>query len=126
MSQQAEALEKLRLDAMSKFVQEYGHSLVPVTHTETINGSEIKLGQWVSYLRTRYRNGQLNSDRVATMESFPGWQWGPLRPGPKPDRSRNAEILEMRSAGKSLQEIGSAFGLSRQRIHQILKAANNE
>lgn len=36
-----------------------------------------------------------------------------------PERERN--IVTMRTSGASLSQIGSQFGLSRQRIHQILK-----
>lgn len=93
---------------------------MPAKHVESIDGEDFGLGAWVSYVRTRYRNQSLRSDRVATLEAYSGWQWGPLRPGPKPDETRDSEIRKMRNNGKSLQEIGDAFGLSRQRIHQIV------
>ena len=109
-----------RLYALDSFVAREGTALVPANYVESVNGSEINLGSWVSYLRTRYKKGSLSAKRIATLESYPGWEWGPLRPGPKPDDIRDAEIRQMRNNGKSLQEIGTEFGLSRQRIHQIV------
>lgn len=106
--------------ALDSFVAREGHALVPAKHVEVIDGREFGLGSWVSYVRTRYRNDALVPKRVDTMESYPGWQWGPLRPGPKPDSSRDEAIRDMRQRGMSLQEIGNEFELSRQRIHQIV------
>jgi len=109
-----------RLAALSAYTDREGTALVPAKHVETVNGQECELGSWVSYVRTRYRNNVLPADRVAQLEAYPGWQWGPLRPGPKPDVARDAEIRRLRAENKSLQEIGTAYGLSRQRIHQIV------
>lgn len=36
-------------------------------------------------------------------------------------RNRNREIVELRTSGKSLEEIGSKFGVSRERVRQILQ-----
>lgn len=109
-----------RLEALDAFVEREGHALVPANYIETSNGSDISLGSWVSYLRTRHKKGALSPERVAKLEAYPGWEWGPLRPGPKPNTSRDEEIRRMRADNKSLQEIGTEFNLSRQRIHQIV------
>jgi len=109
-----------RQAALDAFTAREGHALVPANHVETYGGEEINLGSWVSYLRTRYRQGQLAQDRIANLEAYSGWQWGPLRPGPKSDTVRDNHIKQMRSNGMSLREIGQEFGLSRQRIHQIV------
>ena len=119
MNQHATIWDK-KLSALDAFVDREGHALVPAKHVEKIDGEEHELGSWVSYVRTRYRNDALPIDRVSSLESHNGWEWGPLRPGPKPDDKRDGEIKKMRTAGKSLQEIGTTFGLSRQRIHQIV------
>jgi RNA polymerase sigma factor (sigma-70 family) len=37
---------------------------------------------------------------------------------------RRKEMLEMRSQGKTLEEIGNKFGISRERVRQIIKKAN--
>lgn len=115
-----EAIWNERLTALNSYVTREGTSLVPAKHVEIVDNKEYGLGSWVSYVRTRYRNNALPADRVAQLEAYPGWQWGPLRPGPKPDIARDAEIKRMRAENKSLQEIGTVYGLSRQRIHQIV------
>lgn len=105
-----------RIEALDTYVDREGDALVPANHVE----GTINLGSWVSYLRTRYRQGQLNDGRVSELEDYPGWEWGPLRPGPKSDVARDTQIKKMRAEGKSLREIGQVFGLSRQRVHQIV------
>jgi DNA-binding NarL/FixJ family response regulator len=94
--------------------------LVPVNHVEMLRGAEVKLGAWVSYLRNRFRRKKLDPSLVGRLESLNGWTWGPLPPGPKASAERDREIMECRRQGMSLQEIGDMFGLSRQRVHQIV------
>jgi hypothetical protein len=105
-----------RLEALLAYTDREGNALVPSNHIER----GIKLGGWVSYLRTRYKSGLLSASRVEQLESVPGWEWGPLRPGPKSDESRDEQIRQMREAGMSMAAIGEEFRISRQRIHQIL------
>ncbi len=110
------------LDALTQFTSREGHARVPTGHIETLpNGAAINLGAWVGYVRQRKRAGLLSPDRVASLDTIPGWLWGPLRPGPVTDEQRNRRIAQMRSAGLSLQKIGDEFGLSRQRVHQIVR-----
>jgi hypothetical protein len=115
------------LEALHTYLAREGHSRVPATHTETITRSgtheTVALGTWVSYARQRYRAGKLSPARIADLTGLPGWEWGPLRPGPSADELRNAEIMAMRQNKASLREIGDAFGLSRQRVHQIVGRA---
>ena len=65
------------LTALTSFVAREGHARVPVSHTE---GDE-KLGTWCSSRRAGYAKGQLDPERIAQLESFPGWVWR-LRPDP--------------------------------------------
>lgn len=95
---------------------------MPAAHIETLNGQEVPLGAWVGYTRQRFRRGCLAESRIAALSNLPGWQWGPLSPGPAADPERDREILELRSQGISLQKIADKFNLSRQRVHQIVKA----
>lgn len=112
------------LTALDAYVQRTGHARVPASHVETIeDGTRINLGTWVGYVRQRERAGLLSAERASTLTSFPGWEWGPLSPGPSPDVARNTEILTLRSQGVSLQRIGDQFGLSRQRVHQIVRSS---
>ena len=39
---------------------------------------------------------------------------------------RRAEMVELRERGLSLSLIGECFGISRQRVHEILKAAKRD
>jgi hypothetical protein len=108
------------LAALDAFCAREGHARVPISHVEHTPAGTVSLGAWVSYVRSRYRAGLLAEHRVARLDAVPGWQWGPLRPGPLTDEVRNARIRSMRAAGMSLQRIGDEFGLSRQRIHQVV------
>jgi hypothetical protein len=110
------------IEALNAYVEENGHARVPVGHNQPLPQYEttVTLGLWVSYNRQRYRTGRLSVEKANQLASVPGWEWGPLRPGPRSDETRNTEIISMRSQGISLQKIGDTFGLSRQRIHQIV------
>lgn len=112
----------LYLEALQQYVNRTGHARVPSSHTETFgDGTTVNLGAWVGYVRQRQRAGLLSPERVETLSNVPGWEWGPLRPGPQADTVRNNEIMSLRSQGISLQRIGDQFGLSRQRVHQIVR-----
>jgi len=111
------------LTALEAFSTREGHARVPASHVERLDdGAVVNLGAWVGYIRQRKRAGLLPQTRVDAISAVPGWEWGPLRPGPTADAARNKEILTLRSQGVSLQRIGDQFGLSRQRVHQIVAA----
>ena len=57
----------------------------------------------------------------AQLETFPSWTWGPCKPGPLGDAERDGAMLLAREQGRSLQSIADEYGLSRQRVHQILE-----
>lgn len=110
------------LEALNQFISREGHARVPAAHSEVLAGKEVPLGAWVGYTRQRYRRGCLADSRVSALAGLPGWAWGPLPPGPAADPVRDQEILQLRSQGISLQKIADKFNLSRQRVHQIVKA----
>lgn len=111
------------LTALRNYTTRTGNARVPASHIETLDdGTSVTLGAWVGYVRQRYRAGLLSVERATQLADIPGWEWGPLRPGPMADHQRNAEIMTLRSQGVSLQKIGDQFGLSRQRVHQIVRA----
>lgn len=93
-------------------------------HVELIDGKEIAIGAWVGYIRQRQKKGLLSAEKATTLAGLPGWEWGPLKPGPASDSGRNSEILRMRSQGMTLRQIADSYDLSRQRVHQIVKKAN--
>jgi DNA-binding NarL/FixJ family response regulator len=107
--------------ALTQYIEREGNSQIPAAHVEKIQENHISLGAWVGYIRQRYRKNQLSEDRVKKIQEIPNWQWGPFKPGPATDISRNSEIHQMRAAGKSLREIADVFDLSRQRVHQIIR-----
>ncbi len=98
-----------------------GHALVPASAKVEVDGVVVSLGSWVSYLRMKYRGGKLAQDRQAQLEQFPRWSWGPCKPGPTGDAQRDEAMLDARNTGRSLQSIADEYGLSRQRVHQILR-----
>jgi hypothetical protein len=108
--------------ALQQYVTRTGTARVPSNHTETIDGgATVALGSWVGYVRQRQRAGLLPNNRIEALNQIPGWFWEALRPGPPTDTARDSEIIALRQQGVSLQEIGDRFGLSRQRVHQIVK-----
>jgi len=112
------------ISALRQFSSRNGNCRVPAVHIEIVGGMEIALGAWVGYVRQRKRKNQLSEQRIVALEKVPGWEWGPLRPGPATDIPRNVKIHELRAAGASLSQIADEFDLSRQRIHQIVKRTN--
>jgi DNA-binding NarL/FixJ family response regulator len=112
------------ISALHQFSGREGNCLVPAIHIEILDGKEVPLGSWVGYIRQRKRKNQLSQGRISELENIPGWQWGPLKPGPATDKNRNSDILNMRARGFSLRQIADKFDLSRQRIHQIVKSSD--
>jgi len=108
------------VELLRKYAAREGHTRVPISHIEELDGRPIKLGSWVSYIRHRQRRGGLEQPRVEILSGLPGWQWGPLPPGPATKHGRDREILEKRSEGLSLRQIADSYGISRQRVHQIV------
>lgn len=74
-TQASEVRWEAAFSALTHFAASQGHTFVPR------NGSEfaIDLGTWVAVQRLRCRRGQLAPDRVARLESVPGWTWDPLQ-----------------------------------------------
>lgn len=115
---------KLYVRALTQFSERTGHTRIPAVHVEIVDGREINLGAWVGYMRQRHKKGQLSTDKTETLQSLPGWTWGPLKPGPATNHDRNSEIIQMRGDGLTLREIADSYDLSRQRVHQIVKKTN--
>ena len=112
-------------EALKTYQQRYGDALVPTGHLEFLdNGVEINLGHWVSYMRTRYRQGLLSQRRIKLLEKVPSWTWGPVRPGPKSKNivvDRNNKIKIAYAKGASASSLAREYSLSRQWIYQIIK-----
>jgi hypothetical protein len=59
-------------EKLERFVDREKHARVPQRHIE----EGFRLGSWVTSQRSRYRRGELSSDRVSRLEAIPGWSWG--------------------------------------------------
>jgi hypothetical protein len=108
--------------ALRNYVERTGSSRVPRNHVEATEFGEIKLGAWVSYVRHRQRKGHLSQEQAQELASLPQWQWGPLRAGRTGNPERDARIRERASNGARLREIADEFGITRQRVHQIISS----
>ena len=126
--------------ALKQYAEREGHCRVPALHVEVLEGMEVKLGSFVSYQRQRRRklenaisrSGDVVAvDRLAhaydkftgrkqVLETVPGWEWGPLRPGPASKAMRNDEIQRLYDGGIQVKTLADQYDLSRQRIHQIV------
>ena len=115
-------------NALLQYEKRYGDALVPSGHIEFLNGGEeINVGHWVRYMRTRYRQSLLSSQRIELLEAIPTWTWGPIRPGPKSKNyviQRNEKIKVAYGKGQSPSVLAREYGLSRQWIYQIIKEDN--
>lgn len=109
------------IKALELFVAEHGHARVPAATRVVVEGVPISLGSWVSYLRVKHKMGTLSPEKKQVLEQFPSWSWGPCKPGPLGDAQRDEAMLQARAGGRSLQSIADEYGLSRQRVHQILE-----
>lgn len=114
------------IKALEIFVEANGHARVPAAARVDVDGVPVSLGSWVSYLRVKNKMGTLAQDKKEMLEKFPAWSWGPCKPGPLGDAQRDEAMRQAREAGRSLQSIADEYGLSRQRVHQILERINKK
>jgi len=112
--------------ALEIFVEANGHARVPAAARVEVDGVPVSIGSWVSYLRVKNKLGSITPDKKETLERFPSWSWGPCKPGPQGDAERDAQMHQARATGRSLQSIADEYGLSRQRVHQILERINKK
>lgn len=112
------------ITALRRYVERTGTSRVPRNHIEPTEFGDIKLGAWVTYVRHRNRKGHLTTEQAQELASLPQWQWGPLRAGRTSNPERDRLIVERFADGRgaTLQSIANEFGLTRQRVHQIVKS----
>lgn len=81
----------------------------------------VEIGKWVAYLKSRYPTGRLPLNWVSDLEGLRGWSWKAKPRGPRPRAERNAEVFVRRGSGSTLEQIAREFGISKQRVHQILQ-----
>lgn len=64
--------------ALLSFIEREGHACPKIMHIE--NG--IKLGYYVSNIRSKYKNGSISEGDRAKFESLPGWVWNAFNKEP--------------------------------------------
>ena len=60
------------LAAFRAYAAENGHANVPNSY---VSPDGHRTGSWVGHHRGRYAGGKLSADRIAELESLPGWVW---------------------------------------------------
>jgi hypothetical protein len=58
---------------LERFAAREGHARVAAKHVE----DEHQLGFWIANQRAACRAGRLSPERIAHLESLPGWDWNP-------------------------------------------------
>lgn len=110
------------LRALVHYYEQTGTTRVPSFHTVDIDGTTVRLGEWAVYLRQRYRAGRLSPAQVTALEALGDWSWGLQKRGPRIEPDRDNTIRSAFGSGINARTLASTYGLSRQRIHQIVKA----
>ena len=68
-------------EALKRFTDREGHALVPAKHVEK---DGVKLGQWVGIQRGNLE--ELTPDRIARLNTLPGWVWDGPREAQRKER----------------------------------------
>jgi hypothetical protein len=64
------------LAALTAYVAEHGHARVPHGY---VSPAGNRTGAWIATQRRKYAESRISADRIAKMESMPGWVWrGPV------------------------------------------------
>ena len=71
----AEVKFQKRLAALRQFANREGHAMVGAGTVESFEGTDHKLGSWVSSQRAQFKKGLLSAERIASLETVPGWTW---------------------------------------------------
>jgi hypothetical protein len=67
---------EIGLKQIKHFVKIFGSSRVPQPY---VTKDGYALGAWVGTKRLQYKNESLSPERIAALESLPGWEWKPRR-----------------------------------------------
>ena len=111
-----------RVHMIETYARENGHTNIPLSHnTRGVAGERVAIGRWASYIKSRYRAGLLTVEQAQAFEHIPSWEGEARAPGAKMNVALHNDVHTLRSMRMSLQQIADRVGLSRQRVHQILK-----
>lgn len=106
--------------ALRQYADRTGSANPPRAHSEQVDGiGEVNLGAWCAYIRRRNTMGRLPEARRREVESVSGWSWSVA---PQRNVQRENEIVHLRRDKKmTLREIAGQYGISRQRVHAVLR-----
>jgi superfamily II DNA or RNA helicase len=62
------------LGLMANYVKDNGNAYVPVD----FRVGKFRLGQWVNSQRTKFKNGELEQERINKLETLEAWTWSQL------------------------------------------------
>lgn len=66
---------KDKFKVLRAFAKAHGHTRVPRNYAS----EGVNLGIWVNSMRSHYNRGKLAPERIAQLESVPGWTWAEPR-----------------------------------------------
>ncbi|MFI2663231.1 DEAD/DEAH box helicase [Micromonospora carbonacea] len=73
--QLADTRFQLHVDALRQYAARTGGCDIPENGTEILSGWTANIGDWAARQRHLHRRNELTPDRVALLESVPGWVW---------------------------------------------------
>ncbi len=107
-----------RLEQLRTYVATHGHANPPISYLDQHTG--FALGKWVSSVRYSYRNNALSNAQAAALETVPAWHWEKRLRGRPAKAERNQQIYSMHAEGVMVSVLAERFGITTQRVHQIL------
>ncbi|MEU7980501.1 Helicase associated domain protein [Micromonospora sp. NPDC049081] len=87
----------LHVDALRQYAARTGGCDIPENGTENLSGWTANIGDWAARQRHLHRRRKLTRDRVALLESVPGWMW---------ERPRTVQV----DASKGVRQHGTRLG----------------
>lgn len=109
-------------ETLAELTRETGTADVPAK----LVFKDVKVGQWIGWMRKNFSQSKLSTDQVQLLESLPGWNWDPLESAWQKAFNLVKEIsetqdlaqFEKRSEYKGLK-IGQWIGLQRRRREHL-------
>jgi len=114
---------KINLAALQEYIRLNGAADPPRSAVVELPAvGVVRVGEWVRLVRRRGRDGMLSVGERGSVERLTGWSWESPRPvGGIALVDRNAEMVRRVDAGESLASVASNYGVTRQRVHTIVR-----